>query len=79
MQSYIAHTGILMAVPRARRHKLETGVYHIDIGSSGDERFIGWGWHWPELLVRISHGVGQVSIHKPNSMWTYQPVLIRYL
>ncbi len=28
----------------------ETGVYHIDIGSSGDERFIGWGWHWPELV-----------------------------
>jgi hypothetical protein len=22
----------------------------MDIGSSGDERFIGWGWHWPELV-----------------------------
>ena len=28
----------------------ETGTFHIDIGSSGDERFIGWGWHWPELV-----------------------------
>ncbi len=28
----------------------ETGVYHIDIGSSGDEKYIGWGWHWPELV-----------------------------
>ncbi len=27
-----------------------SGAYHIDIGSSGDERFIGWGWHWPELV-----------------------------
>lgn len=24
------------------------GVYEIDLGSSGDERFIGWGWHWQE-------------------------------
>ncbi|MEP6985218.1 MAG: hypothetical protein ABI970_06460, partial [Chloroflexota bacterium] len=28
----------------------ETGAYRIDVGSSGDERFIGWGWHWPELV-----------------------------
>ncbi len=28
----------------------EAGAYRIDIGSSGDERFIGWGWHWPELV-----------------------------
>jgi hypothetical protein len=28
----------------------ETGSYRIDIGSRGDERFIGWGWHWPELV-----------------------------
>ncbi|MEZ4670934.1 MAG: hypothetical protein R3E39_23775 [Anaerolineae bacterium] len=26
------------------------GVYHVDIGSQGDERFIGWGWHWPEIV-----------------------------
>ncbi len=24
------------------------GVYEIDLGASGDERFIGWGWHWQE-------------------------------
>lgn len=24
------------------------GQYFIDIGAVGDERFIGWGWHWPE-------------------------------
>lgn len=24
------------------------GVYTIDIGSPGDEGFIGWGWHYPE-------------------------------
>ncbi len=28
----------------------DTGAYRIDIGSSGDEKFIGWGWHWPELV-----------------------------
>jgi len=26
------------------------GVYHIDIGTEGDERYIGWGWHWPEIV-----------------------------
>ncbi len=30
--------------------EIEPGVFRIDIGSSGDERFIGWGWHWPELV-----------------------------
>lgn len=24
------------------------GVYEIDMGVAGDERFIGWGWHWQE-------------------------------
>ncbi|MCA9903787.1 MAG: hypothetical protein KC547_08025, partial [Anaerolineae bacterium] len=24
------------------------GVYEIDMGMPGDERFIGWGWHWQE-------------------------------
>jgi hypothetical protein len=24
------------------------GIYEIDIGSPGDELFLGWGWHWPE-------------------------------
>ncbi|MEZ4670875.1 MAG: hypothetical protein R3E39_23475 [Anaerolineae bacterium] len=26
----------------------EAGVYTIDIGAADDERYIGWGWHWPE-------------------------------
>jgi hypothetical protein len=26
----------------------QSGVYQIDIGDSGDERYIGWGWYWPE-------------------------------
>ncbi|MEZ4670932.1 MAG: hypothetical protein R3E39_23765 [Anaerolineae bacterium] len=26
------------------------GVYTIDIGSQGDERYIGWGWHYPEVV-----------------------------
>ena len=26
----------------------EPGVYLLDLGAAGDERFIGWGWHWPE-------------------------------
>jgi hypothetical protein len=28
----------------------EPGVYTVDIGASGDERYIGWGWHWPEII-----------------------------
>jgi hypothetical protein len=24
------------------------GAYVIDLGAPGDERFIGWGWHWQE-------------------------------
>jgi hypothetical protein len=30
--------------------EVEPAVYEIDIGSSGDERFIGWGWHWLEQI-----------------------------
>ncbi|NWF70716.1 MAG: hypothetical protein HXY40_16650, partial [Chloroflexi bacterium] len=26
--------------------EIETGVYQIDVGAAGDERYIGWGWHW---------------------------------
>ncbi len=29
---------------------VEPGVFRIDIGSSGDERFLGWGWHYPEVV-----------------------------
>jgi hypothetical protein len=28
----------------------ETGVYQIDLGESGDEKFIGQGWHWQESV-----------------------------
>ncbi|MCC6613506.1 MAG: hypothetical protein IT320_08510 [Anaerolineae bacterium] len=28
--------------------EIEPGVYEIDLGVSGDERYIGWGWHWQE-------------------------------
>lgn len=31
----------------------ETGVYVIDIGAAGDERFIGWGWHWAEEIAGL--------------------------
>lgn len=30
--------------------EVEPGVYRVDIGTEGDERFIGWGWHWPEIV-----------------------------
>lgn len=32
----------------------EPGVYTVDIGTSGDERFIGWGWHWPEEVAGLT-------------------------
>lgn len=32
----------------------ESGVYRIDIGSSGDENFIGWGWHWQEEVSGLT-------------------------
>jgi len=30
------------------------GVYQIDIGTAGDERYIGWGWHYPESIFDIT-------------------------
>jgi hypothetical protein len=30
------------------------GIYTIDIGSSGDERYIGWGWHWQEDVSGVT-------------------------
>lgn len=30
------------------------GSYTIDIGSAGDERFIGWGWHWSEEIAGLT-------------------------
>jgi len=26
----------------------------VDIGSAGDERFIGWGWHWSEEIAGLT-------------------------
>lgn len=34
--------------------EVEPGVYAIDIGTSGDERYIGWGWHWQETVAGIT-------------------------
>lgn len=34
--------------------EVEPGLYRIDLGASGDERFIGWGWHWPEPVGDIT-------------------------
>jgi hypothetical protein len=31
--------------------EVEPGVYQIDVGSSGDEPYLGWGWHWQEEIV----------------------------
>jgi hypothetical protein len=31
--------------------EVEPGVYQIDLGSSGDEPYLGWGWHWQEEIV----------------------------
>jgi hypothetical protein len=32
----------------------EPGVYQIDIGTPGDERFIGWGYHWAEQVAGLT-------------------------
>jgi hypothetical protein len=31
--------------------EIAPGVYQIDVGSSGDEPYLGWGWHWQEEIV----------------------------
>jgi hypothetical protein len=31
----------------------ENGAYMIDLGNTGDEAFIGWGWHWPEEVAGL--------------------------
>jgi hypothetical protein len=31
--------------------EVEPGVYQIDVGSSGDEPYLGWGWHRQEEIV----------------------------
>ncbi len=32
----------------------EPGLYRLDLGAPGDERFIGWGWHWPEPVGAVT-------------------------
>jgi hypothetical protein len=34
--------------------EVQPGVYRIDVGAEGDEKFIGWGWHWPEDIAGVS-------------------------
>jgi len=47
--------------------EVEPGVYQIDIGASGDERYIGWGWHWQEdisgITIRWSGEYPQTKIY----------------
>lgn len=34
--------------------EIEPDTYQIDFGSAGDERFIGWGWHWQEAVSGLT-------------------------
>ncbi len=34
--------------------EIESGVYQIDIGTPGDEFYIGWGWHWQEQVSGLT-------------------------
>jgi hypothetical protein len=34
--------------------EVESNVYQIDIGASGDERYLGWGWHWAETVSGVT-------------------------
>jgi hypothetical protein len=31
-----------------------SGVYEIDVGSPGDERYLGWGYHWSETVSGLT-------------------------
>ncbi len=31
-----------------------SGVYTLDIGSPGDEAYLGWGWHYPEDISGLT-------------------------
>ncbi len=33
---------------------IDADTYQIDLGAGGDERFIGWGWHWQEPVGAIN-------------------------
>ena len=34
--------------------EVDPGSYEIDIGSAGDERFLGWGWHRQESVFDVT-------------------------
>ncbi|NDJ61055.1 MAG: hypothetical protein GYB67_08010 [Chloroflexi bacterium] len=34
--------------------EIAPGVHEIDIGAPGDERYIGWGWHWAETISGLT-------------------------
>lgn len=34
--------------------EIEPGVYEIDLGAPGDERFTGWGWHRQEQVFDVN-------------------------
>ncbi len=47
--------------------QIESEVYQIDIGSTDDQRFIGWGWHYAEtvagLTLRWSGDTPQTAVY----------------
>jgi hypothetical protein len=40
-----------LGCPARTPPEVEPGRYEVDVGAPGDERFIGWGWHWPEVVA----------------------------
>lgn len=54
----------------------EPGVYTVDIGTSGDERYLGWGWHWPEevsgLTLRWTGQYPQTDLYVDLPPGSYQ-------
>lgn len=40
--------------PSRSADAISPGVYQIDIGAAGDERYIGWGYHWSETVSGVT-------------------------
>jgi len=34
--------------------EVEPSIYRVDVGSTGDERYLGWGWHWQETVAGLT-------------------------
>ncbi len=34
--------------------EIQPGIYQVDLGATGDERYIGWGWHWAENVAGVT-------------------------